>query len=114
MNEQLQIEAMARADGFEYKPNNHLGLIVWFKKGHQQGWKANELPDYLHDANPIERMVQVLGDVELSRYEDNLHEIMKRDDPEYVRYSFSIWRSTTAQKVEAYLKAKGLWTKEME
>jgi hypothetical protein len=108
MRNEDQIKAMAAADGYEYRQGRD-----WLMNSR---WHKNDieipdflLPDYFTDANQIDRMVRKLDEVHLSRYENSLHEILNRDDPNYVRYSFSIWKATTAQKVEAYLRAIGKW-----
>jgi hypothetical protein len=104
MNEELQIEAMARVDGWKVCSWN--GQLY---KGLLYATNLN-LPDYLHDDNEIDRMVRETINKEPSlypKYLTALEQVTRRDN------TFMLC-ATTAQKVEAYLKAKGLWTKEME
>ena len=109
MSEQKQIEAMARADG---KPVESviMGKLYYAKK-FDGFYRDTEIPDYFSD-NEIDRMVRGLVDdleqddggwTALDRYESILGDMTN-----YISVA------TAEQKVEAYLKAKGLWTKEME
>ena len=120
MNKQI-IEAMAKADGFVFVreiPFNSLGSLY----SHPDGvgyFPSNQLPDYFTD-NEIDRMVRDLkDDLRVAhQYVKELMEIVGQDIGNFGHYYpievavFAL--ATTAQKVEAYLKAIGKWTKEME
>ena len=107
MNKQLMTEAMARADGL-------------IRATQYDGWRTenytviNDLPDYLTDDNQIDRMVRELDDDQFTDYSEQLCLLMIKDDEDTERPSneqeiiellLRSLRATTAQKVEAYLKA---------
>jgi hypothetical protein len=99
--EQLIVEAMAKVDGWRVCSWNgklYKGLLYANKVG---------LPAYLTDENHISRMVRGLSKEDGQFYAVSLVGVCDDSIVDAVR-------ATIAQKVEAYLKAKGLWTKEME
>ena len=110
MNEQKQIEAMAKADGWTKGGSP----TVW-RKGDDLLW-THQLPAYLTDANQIERLVEGLDRDTKWKMVNELAKILfyvfsGRANSEVAMYFLC---ATTAQKVEAYLRAVGEWTKEME
>ena len=101
MDKQKQIEAMARLDGWKACPRCDDEDCIY-----------NSKPDY-HTDNEIDRMVRGLMYKELFHYTKRLCGIIKRDNA-------SSWdgddqllimanQATPAQKVEAFLRAKGFW-----
>jgi len=101
MNEEKIIEAMARADGKKWTLKTDLAPL---------GKRVAKclLPDYLTDDNQIDRMVRGLDEKELSAYVGYLERVMGCGLNKY------LFQATAEQKVEAYLRAVGKWTKEME
>ena len=120
MNKKLITEAMAKADGYEETIQRCGILDSGYELTHASaldyrievfGVKigsniAEPLPDYFTD-NEIDRMVREMHFKYGPVYWNELQIICERD-------STDIWLATAAQKVEAYLKARGLWTEEME
>ena len=98
MNEQKQIEAMARLDGIE-------GTIYAEDMLYVNGPFTGSLPDYLTDHNAVQRVIDGLED-QLD-YHGALLSVL-RPDGGGVTW-FSVHKATCAQKCEAILKAKGEW-----
>jgi len=103
MNEEKIIESMAAADGeylFELNDHDH------------DGWKPPVLPAYLHDDNPIDRMVRGLEEDDSYLYASTLCQILGIDNmlcDWSMDLNAKMLKATTAPKVEAYLRATGLW-----
>ena len=97
MNEQKKIEAMARADGYQWI-TPYDGLGQWNNKNLEQ---VDNLPDYLTD-NEIDRMVRGLDDNDFHEYCKHLGAVCLRDDKHP-------WKAPSEEKVEAYLRAVGEW-----
>ena len=112
MNKKLITEAMARADG--YTQNGVAGEILYRRENEILGF--DELPDYFTD-NEIDRMVRGLSPELLREYyyvQLNLIITKQENEKGKIHYDCEKAQATAAQKVEAYLKAIGKWTKEME
>ena len=113
MNEQKQIEAMARLDADIYC--NKIGI----NNEHRQDTMRRAYIikataqiemhkcDYLHDHNAVQRVIDGLDSLRLTEYMNELGSII---DPIMVyEVSSGILKATPAQKVEAILKACGKW-----
>ena len=103
MNEQKQIEAMARLDGYSIVKVVQ-GIKYW--KHEAVGMFAGNkfLPDYTsHDA--VQRVIDGLVYGEKSEYISRLLDLTKV----IMRTTENMISATPAQKVEAILKAKGEW-----
>ena len=111
MNEQKIIEAMAKADGYEkyFFPARFSEKQLWFKGIDQT---PCDIPDYLTDGE-IDRMVRGLDEVKASMYGRLLHEVMSAFLGRSA-YVADFVQAPEEKKVEAYLRAIGKWTKEME
>jgi RecA-family ATPase len=53
-------------------------------------------------------MVRGLDDDELDRYTDNLVQITLCDSKGVIKWTMTLLKATEEQKVEAYIKAKGV------
>jgi hypothetical protein len=105
MNKEQMMEAMARLDGF--KAGDKITFPQYFYK-EDKIYISSDLPDYFTD-NEIDRMVRGLDDDELDRYTDNLVQITLCDSKGVIKWTRTLLKATEEQKVEAYLKAKGVW-----
>lgn len=102
MTDNQIVEAMAGVDGYE-----DVQCLLWGKY-RQPKWKVWEYggrnwlscPDYLNSHDAVQRVVGVLGVLELNDVEHNMYELSGR--PGFLA-------CTPRQKCEAILKAKGLW-----
>ena len=111
MNEQKQIEAMARVDGD--LRNDELGIKPEdAREAMRRGYVIRATTqlelhdcDYMHDHNAVQRVIDGLED-QLD-YHGALLSVL-RPDGGGVTW-FSVHKATCAQKVEAILKAKGEW-----
>ena len=95
MNEQKQIEAMARLDGIE-------GTIYAEDMLYVNGPFTGSLPDYLTDHNAVQRVIDGFDYMVGQSYHTFLAEITGCSVDGFIK-------ATPAQKVEAILKAKGEW-----
>ena len=103
MKREKQQEAMARLDGWESNGNWPNGNPIWKSKGFSvSGNEVVQLPNY-HTDNEIDRMVRGLSEEIMWKYANHLGEIVLRDGGKWTH------QATAEQKVEAYLKAKGVW-----
>ena len=115
MKHEMQMEAMARIDGwtivghdtgrYSAKPPNEPRMSnTWLTEELATG----DYPDYTTD-NEIDRMVRGLPDDKLvTNYIGNLTLICCRDGVRWIH------QATEAQKVEAFLKAHGKWADDRE
>ncbi len=98
MNEQLQIEAMARVDGLElptgltYDGTDLRGAIA------KRGEDLVHVPDYLTDHNAVQRVIDGLSDRALITYQVRLCSIVG-----CVLGGRESYKSTCEHKVEAIL-----------
>ncbi len=65
-------------------------------------------PDYLNDLNAMNESEKVLNEKQLDVMRDFLSDIFKRDYPE--RDTIRVWRCTSPQRAEAFLRTLNLWT----
>lgn len=115
MNEQKQIEAMARLDG------RAIYIPIWKQDG--RWWTAIEgnvgripVPDYPNDHNAVQRVIDGLevgdtweeGGKELAMYDSHLTKVINHSTGLRIAQHLA----TPAQKVEAVLKATGRWEEE--
>ena len=100
MKESAQIEAMAK---FEYWRD-----VEW-RNGRAYGNNAATwskcVPDYLHDHNAVQMVIDGLDEDTVMQYIIELSAICKRDNPQR---RFTMY-ATCPQKVEAILRATGKW-----
>ena len=105
MTNQKKREAMARLDGYEFRG------ACWFRGEIMISRGIGLLPDYFHPIEGhghIHRVIVGLSPEELREYHCQLEETFCLLKPEWFHLM------TCEQKVDAILKALGLWTKEME
>ena len=119
MIEQRQIEEMAKIDGgFEYVQADAEGNFekrAYYKFPPNQSVYAEYfnngmLPAYLTSHDACQRVIDGLDDVQLSTY--RAHLVVITDS--YGWNSDRFLKATPAQKVEAILKAKGVWRDELD
>lgn len=107
MNQQKQIEAAARLEGFDLSRSN---TVVGYKR-YPKGKNWEPLPDYLHDHNDIQQLVDRMSVIEMERYVD----FLRSGDGDYSECEifftevFYIIQATCEQKLEAILRAYGVW-----
>jgi len=113
MKESAQIEAMAR---LEFGCEGVTGGVVWTVVADNNGEPEQEpiadCPDYLHDHNAVQKVIDGLDPVLMETYIFRLAEVMKINSitEEYHTYIDSdVATATCAQKTEATLKACGKW-----
>jgi len=112
MNKQKQIEAMARVDGD--LRNDELGIKTEdAREAMRRGYVIRATTqlelhdcDYMHDHNAVQRVIDGLTPDELHEYHCILEGTYWLLKPEWFHLM------TCEQKVEAILKAKGLWEEE--
>jgi hypothetical protein len=63
--------------------------------------------DITHDS--LQVIIDGLDDDELDRYTDNLVQITLCDSKGVIKWTRTLLKATEEQKVEAILKAKGVW-----
>ena len=97
MSPEKKEQAIEKACGWEELPEGHF---------HPDNPIGQTRPDYLGDLNACHEMEKVLKGGMRSKYDAELTLICSRD------YNF-IWESTAPQRVEAFLRALGLWEKEV-
>jgi len=104
MNEQKQIEAMARLEfvGCCYRSSSEVYQLT---EPHGHSYPCFYAPAYLTDHNAVQRVIDGLED-QLD-YHGALLSVL-RPDGGGVTW-FSVHKATCAQKCEAILKAKGEW-----
>ena len=100
MDKKLQIEAMARLDGYSCVKRDGWW---WGRRGETGVVRFKDLPNY-HTDNEIDRMVRGLGVIEVNIYLSHLS-----------RFFISATeadrtQATEEQKVEAFLRTHGEWT----
>ena len=111
MNKAKQIEAMARLDGYHFIERNLSGKPIYLHDIDRDGMNmsGNETintPDYLHDHNAVQRVIDGLDLSTLERYVQELEKVTHAS----VMTVTNMVLATCPQKVEAILKACGKWS----
>ena len=118
MNEQKQIEAMARADGYVLEremPFKELGSL--YSHPDKIGYfLSDQLPAYTTSHDACQRVIDGLGREFQWEYSLQLQKTTTGilDGKSGAELTLNALLATALQKCEAILKALGKWTKEME
>lgn len=97
--------------GFQVSP---LGTVFCGLKGFKKGWKYGDLPEdipnYLVDLNAMSEAENIFNADASQRYEyAQLLEGICAQDRSESEYGRPIWKATSAQRAEAFLKTLNLW-----
>ena len=91
-------------DGHKFSdPSQPLIVQRWINESSNQ--ISRKLPDYLNDLNAMHEAERTLNENERACYIQWLVKIAERDKPPF----FHAVIATAPQRVEAFLKTKGLW-----
>ncbi len=100
MTPRAQRIAIAEACGWKQ------GISWWMSPS---GKSRADLPDYLNDLNACHEFEKMLNETECERYEAFLNDPANIPDGNTPPADY-VFHSTAAQRAEAFLKTKGLWT----
>ncbi len=109
MDPEQQRIAIAEQLGWKKEFSSFWGQQVWYDKNRFYTLTPNGLPDYLNSLDACHEMEKVLTIIETGVYDTLLKHAVEDRSYDCNADVFE-WHATAAQKAEAFLKAKNLWT----